>query len=337
MRIKTSDFPKFERRTRPYAAIRRYFDNVKPWCSKYNPDNERPIGSRACKLTSDGDGFLRNYSGLTAEDRARDREGARFNKAMRMLSDGSIAFRLYDHDCVVYHPDNTLTIHGYPTVSTNDFISGLTPMGISHTCRGRGRDNAHEPVLRLMPVVKHVWPADRYLGAKEYCWTGPDWSAGMVINCEQPVTLHYNVARRHYVPSNPSVLEPFRTFSLDHAASREVSQTFQLRKFEEMASLGLPLALMKERDGDASFAKRVSRIEDALHDGNLAEALRWVRRGESDSFGRVHGTLDGVKPGFLKRLRWHLYDVHGAVIRKDESILTPAQYKRYKADGKRFD
>jgi hypothetical protein len=38
---------------------------------------------------------LGNYSGSTA-DRAADRYGARFNKAMRMLNDGSIAFRLYD-------------------------------------------------------------------------------------------------------------------------------------------------------------------------------------------------------------------------------------------------
>jgi hypothetical protein len=134
--INTAGFPGFGKAT--YAEVSDYFDTVKPWRSKYNPNgDERPIGIRA----------------------VHHDDGQQFNKAMRKLSDGSIAFRLFNTDCVVWHPNGELTIHGWPSVSTNAFISGLTPSGISQSCRhqmynGR-RGDAFDPVLHLMPIEKH--------------------------------------------------------------------------------------------------------------------------------------------------------------------------------------
>jgi hypothetical protein len=333
MRIKTSDFPKFGKRN--YAAIRRYFDSIKPWQSKYNPDNERPIGARACKLTSDGDGFLSNYSGLTAEDRAHDREGARFNKAMRMLDDESISFRLYDHDCVTYHPDETLTIHGYASVSTNDFINALTPMGISHSCRGKGRDNAFEPTLHLCPVGESRQPPDEWHD-KERRWKMPIWGAGIIINCEQPVTLNYNVARRHWVPSDPESLEPFEVYKLDRRAAREVSREYHLATLETVINAVVALTkLPPSRSGDFVH---FGDIMSALRQERFKQAIDLMPRGTTEGWGRrQYGTPDGIQPGFLRRLRDHIYDHEGVVERVRTAVLTPAQYERYKADGKRFD
>lgn len=326
MRIKTSDFPKFGPR-RNYAAIRKHFDSVAPWRSKYNPDNERPIGPRACKLTSDGDGFMSGY--LPTAD---DREGAVFNKAMRMLSDGSIAFRLYDTDCVVYHPDDSITVHGWPSVSTNDFISALTPQGISHTCRGRGRDNAYEPVLYLMPIVKRVIPADEWF-PKERSWLAPDWSKGMVINCERPVTLHYSVEKRHYVPSSIEALQPFEVCRVDRRHARQVSREYHLAKLGKLINAIAALAPKPRFVGSGAFGP----IMAALREERFLEAVQLMPRGESDSFGKVHGTPDGIKPGFMRKLRDHIYDHEGVIDRERVPFLTPVQYARYKADSNRFD
>jgi hypothetical protein len=40
--------------------------------------------------------------------------------------DESIAFKLYDTECVTYHPDGSLTIQGYGTTTTSQFIDRLT-------------------------------------------------------------------------------------------------------------------------------------------------------------------------------------------------------------------
>jgi hypothetical protein len=75
----------------------------------------------------------------------------------------------------------------------------------------------------------------------------------------------------------------------------------------------------------------------ALETEEYMAAIALMPRGQSDSFGRVHGTLRGIKPGFLKKLRDHIYDHEGVITREEQRILTPAQYKRYVADSNRFD
>jgi hypothetical protein len=345
MRIKTSDFPKLK--VRNYAAIREHFDSVKPWNSKYNPDNERPIGQRACKLTSDGErwGCTQGYGVETAEDRAADRDGARFNKAMRMLRDESIAFRLYDHDCVVYHPDNTLTIHGYASVSTNDFISALTPTGISQKCRhemydGR-RGAAFEPVLHLHPTTERWYPSDyHYPEVRDRKAIVPDWSAGIVVQCEQPVTLHYSVKKCHFVPTRPDELEPFETYQVDRRAAREVSRKYHLSRLEQVIHAVLALANLPAGPGApwAPGSVCFSDIMDALREERYVRAIQLMPRGTKKGFGgKIHGSDRGIEPGFLRRLRNHIYDHEGVVRRVSKPVLTSSQYDQYKAHSKQFD
>lgn len=341
MRIRTVDFPKFDKRN--YAAIREHFDSVKPWQSKYNPDNERPIGQRACKLTSDGEAWG-NCGGYgapsTAEDRAADRNGARFNKAMRMLDDGSIAFRLYDTDCVVYHPDDSITIHGYASVSTNDFISGLIPAGITHKCRGRGRNNYSDPVLHLMPMTESWYPSDyRYPDVRDRKVHHPDRKNGIVINCDGEVTLNYSVEKRQFVPSEPDLLEPFHIYRIDRKAARQVSREYQLAKLSQVINAAVALL---PREGyisqRTSGGVPMGDIMDALKEGNFAAAINLMPRGGgSTKFGRESAPSTAIQPGFLRRLRDHIYDHEGVVERVKVPILTLAQHERYKADMDRYD
>lgn len=80
-------------------ALRRY-NATKPWRGR--PDqNTRPLGQRA--------------------------QG---NLTLRRLPDDSIAFTLYRTDCVVYHPDGSITLEGTDHLMTRQFISVLTPEGL---------------------------------------------------------------------------------------------------------------------------------------------------------------------------------------------------------------
>jgi hypothetical protein len=51
-------------------------------------------------------------------------------RRVRKTSYGSIAFRLYATDVVTYHPDDTVTLRLYPSNTTGNFASGLTPAGL---------------------------------------------------------------------------------------------------------------------------------------------------------------------------------------------------------------
>jgi hypothetical protein len=305
-----------------YRTARKHFDSVKPWNSKYNPDgDERPIGKRAIKADS----------------------GVDFNYAMRLLRDESVAFRLYNTDCVVWHPDDTLTVHGWASMSTNEFIRSLTPQGISQSCRhemynGR-RGDAFDPVLHLMPLTERWYSSDyRYPDVRDRKVVGTDWRSGIVVNCDGPVRLHYNAAQKHWVPSEPDALDPFRVPRIDRKAAREVSRQYNLATLNKVLNAVVALAgttgYVSQRTAGAA---PMGEIMNALEQERYVEAISMFPRGYSFSFGRYHGTETGIRPGFVKRLRDHIYDHEGVVTYVDEPILTPAQYRRYIADSKRFD
>lgn len=296
-----------------YEEARKHFDSVKPWNSKYNPDNERPIGNRSCKL---------------------DHHDTRFNKAMRER-DGSILFRLYEQDCVIWHPDNTLTVHGHATMSTTSFIDMLVPSGVRHQ---KGRKDYDEPVLHLRAETRPKstdysnWEEERL-----HWWAY--WNSGDIIRADYPVQLHYNAETDRWEPVDWSALPPFHVPVLDRRLAREIAREYRLAKFEQLAKATLSLAIIGEAEPDAYQDKRFHRIAEALLEERYAEALRWCPRGQIEHgfTRRMIGTPDGILPGFLRRLRDHLYDFNGAIKREERVSMTPAQYRRYVTDSNRFD
>lgn len=87
---------------RCYNDALNYWGRIKPWRGTTGSDkNERPLAGRNKK-----------------------------HMTIRMLNDESIAFRLHGTDVVIYHTDTTVTLHGYPSVSTDMFARCLTPSGI---------------------------------------------------------------------------------------------------------------------------------------------------------------------------------------------------------------
>lgn len=295
-----------------YAQARKHFDSVRPWDSKYNQNNERPIGERNVKTC--GYGYY----------------GERFNKAMRELDDGSIAFRLYQTDCVIWHPDNTLTIQGYMSMSTSCFIGMLAPENVSHQI---GRKNWDEPVLHLRGIYPSK--AERALPWEQSRSIWRDyWNSGMIIQCSRPVRLRRT--RKLWLPVKPDELTPFEMFRVDRAAARRASAKYHLSELHQIVNAAIALAgrpVLPPTQTSGSM----DRIMAALREEQYLTAVSLMPRGGgSTAFGRRMVASNELTPGYLQQLRNHIYECEGALESYEERTLTPGQYKRYVADQRRF-
>lgn len=311
--MSTKGFPNLD----SYAQARKHFDSVRPWDSKYNPNNERPIGTRNVKTC--GYGYY----------------DERFNKAMRELPDGSIAYRLYNTDCVIWHPDNTVTVQGYASVSTTCFIDRLVPMNVSHQI---GRKDCDEPVLHLRGV--YPTKAQRALSwEKSRTIWRTYWSSGVIIQCSRPVRLRYSRKSRMWLPVEPEDLTPFEMFRVDRAAARAASAKYHLSVLQQIISAAIALAgkaVLPPSNTWAPGSINVAILE-ALEDEQYQTAVALMPRGGgSTAFGRKEVPSNQLEPGFLQRLRTFIYDHEGVIERYDQTILSPNQYQRYKADQRRF-
>jgi hypothetical protein len=300
-----------------YSEALEHFESTTPWRSKYNDANERPIGQRAVKHN----------------------DGRQFNKAMRRIDD-NIHFRLFDTDCVIWHPDNTVTVQGYPSMSTTDFIRHLSPAGVEHSYRTITYDgrvsHREDPVLHLAPMTTKQYASDPRYPDVTSSYVVPDRDRGEVIRCDRPVRLHYSAGR--WRPVDPDRLEPFYVPRVDRKAARAVSKQYNLSTLQQI--INAIMALHAPPPPPATWAPgsvRFGEIMDALEQEDYMGAISLFPRGTSRGFGRHYGTPEGIQPGFLRKLRDHIYDHEGVIDRSEERSLGPSAYKRYVADVNRFD
>ena len=293
----TDNFPPIS----SFEKAKAHFNKVKPW----RGDTERPIGVRSHK-----------------------------NKGMRELHDGSIAFRLYHTDCVIWHPDGTLTVEGYASMSTTSFIGSLVPDGVSHA---KGRKNRGEPILTLRgerPKSSRVMYDLRYpdMWQEENKRWRAYWNSGVIVRCGRPVRLQCR--RGHWAPADPDNLQPFSVPVIDRALARAMSREYNLPTLEKVVNAVIALANLPEpvqSRGDINVEiMRLLKQEDYM------SAIALMPRGTTQSFGQRYGTPEGIKPGFLRELRHHIYGVEGAVDYVEQRMLTSAEYKRYVRDSNRF-
>lgn len=296
--ISTHDFPSI----RSYADAREHYDSIKTWRNARDR-NVKPLGTRSHK-----------------------------HKNMRSLMDGSIVFCLYQTDCVTWHPDNSITIQGYDTMSTTAFVNSLIPSGISHA---KGCKHDYQPVLWLSPPDERYW---LNAGSYESLVRNPDYGKStQIIQCSRPVTLNYNVASKTWLPRDVDALEPFTCYRVDRNASRAVSREYNLPTLSKV--LNAVAALVPSggyQSQRTAGGVPMAEIMAALREERYVEAVELFPRGDSFSFGKWHGSATSIQPGFLQRLRDHIYDHEGVVETFEQKMLSPSQYKRMIADAKRY-
>jgi hypothetical protein len=285
-----------------YAEARRHFDRVKPYRGE-SASAPRPIGTRSRK-----------------------------NKMMRELDDGSIAFRLFRTDCVTWHPDETLTVEGYPSTSTSAFIGRLAPSVVSHR-QGAEWGPGSGPVLQLQSRSG----GDYWLNtAGDYSSMArnPDYNRDtLIVNCTYPVKLHYSADR--WLPVDPSELEPFSVEVIDRKLALKASREHHLPEFT--AWLRMIQVCAGEVILPPPLAERasVADVAEQLRDGNFINAASLIPRGEKDQhrwarlpFNRTPVAPDAIRPGFMALLRREIYEEAGAIKIEKHPMVSPSAYAR---------
>lgn len=247
------------------------------------------------------------------------------NMRMRREHDGSYVFRFYDTDCVTYHPDRTVTIIGYDSMSTTAFIGQLAPDGVTHA---KGRKMDYEPILHLrMPG--------------EYWWINhPDGSYSrntdvLVVKCSHPVKLYYCADAGRWLPLDRNALDVFEWITIDRGPARKAAKRYHLGEF--VAAVPALHALGQVEREEADVDEALARLEKRDFLGALAYcSLGEVRRRAARMGGREE-CITALQSRFLERMRNRIYDQAGALSLTMKPVLTISEYGAYCNALTRFD
>lgn len=279
-----------------YAEARHWFDKVKP----YRGRDERPIGNRRHNM-----------------------------KTMRMATDGTIIFSHWQKDILKWRPDNRLTVHGYPSVTTTALLNSILPQGVQHLCGG------HDPMLILCD------PSESFYGewvrdpeTNRYKRLPPEHPV-KIIKCQHGVTLK-RVGRR-WEPA--SKLEPFIWRVAGKRARAAVAKS-RLNEFK--AVVPALLALLPDVQPGYGYYRwfDYTEIEQLIADGKFAEAFELCPK-----YRRHLGWADGINHGYgpltvpqsvFRKLRDRAIKRMGATATRSERVLTLAQYRTYRSYLNRF-
>ena len=223
---------------------------------------------------------------------------------------GDIHLRLYETDVVVWHPDNSFTVHNYGTKTTGEFAAAVLPAGIS-LCHDVSRPAAG--IERENRAIIYWQPGENR------------WSEARVVNGEDLVTF-YPTEAGGWAPRADEV-SPFEFFAVDMPRARELCREYHLKDF----AMWLSMAPMH-------MSPRLCWIEDdpgacrqALLERDFRSAAMLLPLvSETRAFGLELkpypiDTLRGkyVTPTSLQRFKDALYDDEGALVRT--TILLPTQ------------
>ena len=227
---------------------------------------------------------------------------------VRELSDGSIAFKLYDTDVVTWHPDGSVSLDNFGTVTTTSFASRFLPRGIHlrHETRGGG-DNGitfNAPDGRTMicqgystlrPVDGGWWPDEEIL---------PEFALVSLGKADLPelpwgdFTTWLEVAPAHLDLRHEG-------FDLEGCV-----KALQARDFRE-ATRKLPLITIPNGWGAADRIKPLP-----------IGVANWEK---------------AVTIGSLRKLRLALLEHHGALVRERVKVAPLAQYLKAKRLTREFE
>lgn len=130
---------------------------------------------------------------------------------VRSLADRSIAFRLYGTDVVTWHPDDSVTIQNFGTVTTSGFASRFLPGTISlrHPSKGGG-DRA---ITYRPPIDDDDWRSA--------------WKAARICHGHAVRMIRNGDT---WAPAQTTI-DPIKFPVLDPAAARGVAKRYHLKDF----------------------------------------------------------------------------------------------------------
>lgn len=228
---------------------------------------------------------------------------------VRRLEDaGAIAFRLYDTDVVVWHPDNSVEIDNFGTVTTSAFAARFLPQGfhLHHPTARRGMEGGHVGIT--------------------YCPT-PDKSWDVREICFGDVVRFLPGEGGSWTPDLDTV-DTLEFPELDKSKAREVNARYHLKEFENwigMAPRHIELA---------HYGYDLDECMEALEQRDFKTAACLVPLVSLYSFGRhitplpilVSDRDKGVTMRSVALLRLAIYDEAGALTTVSRQTLTMGEF-----------
>lgn len=193
--------------------------------------------------------------------------------------DGTINFRLYDTDVVVWHPDNSVEIENYGTVTTSKFARSFLPAGVylNHRTETRGHRGGNSAI--------------RYATGEETIthWDGEVRAyPGKYHLCQGSVVRFRQHEDNVWLPDEDTLDEmQFLEITADRRQRAELAKTYHLKDFAQW----LPMAahhLELEHDG-----WDLDECADALQARDFRKAAEYL---PTVTISNGWGAAERIKP-----------------------------------------
>jgi hypothetical protein len=232
-------------------------------------------------------------------------------RVIRYGADESIAFRLYETDVVTWHPDGSVAIENFGTVTTSGFASNFAPFHLYHPVTRRGGDGGHKGIGYAA--------AD---GTRRICWGG---------------AVRFRPDGDGWTPDQDT-LDTIDFPVLDRRASRALPKRFNLADFRMWLS-------MAPRHLDIEHQRfDVGTCLDALEQRDFRKAAAYLPLIESTAYGfdpreyalpiTTRSWQTAVTMGSVDKLLLAARDYEGCYDRERFTDMDRAEFDKCEAQAK---
>lgn len=232
---------------------------------------------------------------------------------IRLLSDESIACRLYATDVVVWHPDNSVTVESFPTKTTAAFARAVLPHGL---------------VLGGESQLMSFFP-----GAAQWADWRERWAAEHVCHADGTYRLVDDV----WLPDE-TTLYPLTLRTIDRTITRRLSKEYPFAEFKTWLFAACAHVRVEHQGED------IERCAELIRDRDYRAAAEWLPCIEvPNGFGirerikplRIEGTrYDApITLGSVDYVRCWVYAEHGAISMSEVTTMPAAEWTRQRALG----
>lgn len=234
---------------------------------------------------------------------------------VREGEDGEIIFRLYDTDVVTWHPNNSVEIDNFGTVTTGAFARTFLPSGISlsHPSTRRGETGGHRGIRYCVEAPRYD---ERFYGRYNLCFGG--------LPC-------FRLHGEQWLPDEDTLDTVSFPEITDRKAQRAVSAKYHLKDFDNWLSMA-PRHMRIEHD-----CWDVHDCADALlkRDFTLASMFLPLTT-ESRSYGTelkiipiiTRNRDQHITASCISKLKLALWDLEGLIEKRSFTTIAADEFER---------